>query len=76
MSNFVNTFENLFDVFVDGEWILALTDDFKQIFIGNEVESGEDTSLAFQEGTQFFLDGLKTTIHLEQSLCEIFLCNY
>jgi hypothetical protein len=57
---------------IDGGWVLALTNDFEQVLVGQEVESGEDTSLAFEEGTEFFLDLLQASIHIRQSFDEVF----
>jgi hypothetical protein len=56
---------------VDWGWVLALTNNFEQVLIGQEVESGENTSLAFKEGSEFFLDLLQASIHIRKSLDEV-----
>ena len=48
----VDTFVNLLDVFVDGHWILSLTDDFKQVIVREEEETREFELLPVQEVIQ------------------------
>jgi hypothetical protein len=60
-------------VLVNWLGVLALTNNFEQVLIGQEVESGEDASLAFKEGTKLFLDGFEATVHIRKCLNEVLL---
>lgn len=62
----VDTFENLLYVLVDGSWVFALANNFKQVFVRQEVETWENATLALKEGSQFLLDLLQTTVHFSK----------
>jgi hypothetical protein len=67
----VDTLENLFDVLVDGCGVLGLTDNFKQIVIGQEVETWEVNTLRTQEVLESLLDALKLVVLVGQELEEV-----
>jgi hypothetical protein len=68
----VDTFENFLNVFVDRLWVLGLTNDLKQVIIREEIESGELSSLSFQELIQVLLNKLQLLVQLLESSNESF----
>lgn len=68
----VCAFKDLLDMFLDRFWILGLSNDLQQIVVGQEVESGEETSLAFKELVQVLLDMLKLSVQFLKNVDETF----
>jgi len=67
-----NTFKHLGDVLKNWLWIFRLTNDFKKIIVGQEVESWELSSLCLQELVQVLLNLLEFLVEVVEEVEESF----
>lgn len=66
----VGAFEDLLDVLLNGLGVLGLADDLEQVVIREEVEAGEEATLALKELVQVLLDVLQLAVQLLQDIDE------
>lgn len=66
----VSTFEDLLNVLLDRFGILSLTNNFQEIIVREEVESGEESSLTLQELIQVLLNVLELSVEFLKNINE------
>ena len=69
-NKFLDSFEELADVSVDRARIFGLTNNFKQVFVGDEEEPREVLTLGLEELVQVFSDAFKDDKQLLQLIQE------
>jgi len=66
----VGAFKDLLDVLLNRLRVLGLADDLEQVVIREEVEAGEEATLALKELVQVLLDVLQLAVQLLQDIDE------